>query len=287
MPAFEFEVVNVFAQSTFGGNPLAVFPDARGLDDAAMAAITDQLNLSETTFVFPPARGGAARVRIFSPGYEMDFAGHPTLGTAYVVRARQALGDAFALELNVGPIDVRGQGDQWELKSAPASSRPVATSREALASALGLRVDALVGTPRWVSCGSEQLLIPLRSVADVHAVQPAPVELFSVARSAKGRVSAYVFARDERGVTSRFFWEQHGAVREDPGTGSACANLGGFLNAEGEAVPSLVRVEQGHATGRLNVLTLRRDAQRDVFVGGRVVPLMRGTLSLPTPSHPT
>jgi PhzF family phenazine biosynthesis protein len=78
MPTFEFQVVNVFAETTFGGNPLAVFPQATGLDDQQMQAIANQFNLSETTFVFPSERA-AARVRIFSPGYEMAFAGHPTL----------------------------------------------------------------------------------------------------------------------------------------------------------------------------------------------------------------
>lgn len=281
MPAFEFEVVNVFAESTFGGNPLAVFPDARGLTTEQMQTITDQFNLSETSFVLPPERTGAARVRIFSPGYEMDFAGHPTLGTAHVVRARASLSNAFTLELNVGPIDVRGEGDRWELRSAPGNTRACEATPEALAAMLSLPREAISGIPRWVSSGSEHLLIPLRSPADVHACQPLAATLLTVARNARGRVSAYVFAPEAQGFVVRFFWEQHGAVREDPGTGSACANLGTYLNAERVAKPSLARIEQGHATGRVNVLSLRRDAEGQVFVGGRVVPLMRGSLGLP------
>jgi PhzF family phenazine biosynthesis protein len=281
MPAFEFEIVNVFAESTFGGNPLAVFPDARGLTAPQMQAITEQLNLSETTFVFPAEKGGAARVRIFSPGYEMDFAGHPTLGTSYVVHARRSLGDAFQLELNVGLIDVRGEGDRWELKSVKATSRPVEASPAALAHMLGLPDAAVAGTPRWVSCGVEQLMLPLRSVADVRAAQPVIAELLASARNAAGNVMVYAFAREGNDLTARFFWDQHGVLREDPGTGSACANLGGYFNEEGEPAPSSMRIEQGHATGRLNVLTLRRDEARNVYVGGRVLPLMRGSLNLP------
>jgi PhzF family phenazine biosynthesis protein len=279
MPSYRFEVVNVFAETTFGGNPLAVFPDARGLTGEQMQAITDQFNLSETTFVFPAERGGAAKVRIFSPGYEMDFAGHPTLGTAYVVHAKQALPSAFQLELNVGLIDVRGEGDRWWLTSAPATVRESTHARDALASMLTLPVDALTGTPRWVSCGIEHLLIPLRSVADVHAVKIVPPELFTLGRNAQGHVSVYVFAREGGTVTSRFFWEQHGAMREDPGTGSACANLGAFLNVEG-APAGRLRIEQGHATGRLNVLSLERDGHGEVKVGGRVLALMQGDLTL-------
>jgi PhzF family phenazine biosynthesis protein len=248
-----------------------------------MQAITDQFNLSETSFLFPPQRGeGVARVRIFSPGYEMDFAGHPTLGTASVARRRGlATSERFVLELNVGPIQVSGRGDRFELRSARASWRDAGVPRPALARALGLPEAALTGAPRWLSCGSEQLLVPLRSVQDVRAVHPSPAELFAVARNQRGHVSAYVFAQDGLTVTSRFFWEQRGELREDPGTGSACANLGGYLNAEEAPVPLALTVEQGHATGRRNVLSLRLDEAREVYVGGRVVPLMVGELTLP------
>ncbi len=279
MPSYRFEVVNVFAETTFGGNPLAVFPDARGLTGEQMQAITDQFNLSETTFVFPAERGGAAKVRIFSPGYEMTFAGHPTLGTAYVVHAERELPSTFRLELNVGLIDVRGEGERWWLTSAPATVRASTHGREALARMLTLPADALVGTPRWVSSGMEHLLIPLRSVADVHAVTVTPADLFTLGRNAQGQVSVYVFAREGNTFTSRFFWEHHGTMREDPGTGSACANLGAFLNVEGEPAGRL-RVEQGHATGRLNVLSLERDGAGEVKVGGRVLALMQGDLAL-------
>jgi PhzF family phenazine biosynthesis protein len=209
----------------------------------------------------------------------MDFAGHPTLGTAHVVHALHSLPGTFRLELNVGLIDVRGEGDRWAFTSAPATVRDNTHSREALAHLLSLPADALVATPRWVSCGIEHLVIPLRSVADVHAVNPVPSELFSLGRNAQGHVSTYVFAREGGTITSRFFWEQHGVMREDPGTGSACANLGAFLDVE--RVPAgRLRIEQGHATGRLNVLSLERDGAGVVQVGGRVLPLMRGTLEL-------
>ena len=92
MPAYAFRLLNVFAESTFGGNPLCVFDDARGMDDVTMRALAVQFNLSETTFVLPSERAHA-RVRIFTPGYEMAFAGHPTLGTAHVVRDLLGAGD--------------------------------------------------------------------------------------------------------------------------------------------------------------------------------------------------
>src|SRR5205809_3280645 len=101
MREFAFRIVNVFAESPLAGNPLCVFEDARGLDDATMQALALQFNLSETTFVLP-STAATARVRIFTPTFEMTFAGHPTLGTAHVVRSLAATGDAVTLEMRAG-----------------------------------------------------------------------------------------------------------------------------------------------------------------------------------------
>src|SRR5262245_45996468 len=98
MPSYAFRIVNVFAETPLGGNPLAVFEDGRGLDDATMQALALQFNLSETTFILPSA-DATARVRIFTPTFEMPFAGHPTLGTAHVVRDVLGRGDAITLEM--------------------------------------------------------------------------------------------------------------------------------------------------------------------------------------------
>lgn len=281
MRTFAYQVVNVFAEHTFGGNPLAVITDASGLSSDEMLAIADQFNLSETTFLMPSSRA-AARVRIFSPGYEMDFAGHPTLGSAFVLRSLLKLPASFELELNVGLVPLSSRGDFFELRSMPAQVREFSGSAEQVAAMLGLEPAAIAGTVRWVSCGSEQLLIPLRAASDVRAVRPLAQQLCSLARNAAGQVMAYVFAEGEAGhFDVRFFWEQGGALREDAGTGSACANLGGYLNAERRPVPSSATVLQGQAINRANVLSLRRDEASQVFVGGRVMPIMHGELQLP------
>lgn len=281
MRAYRFRVVNVFAESTFGGNPLAVVEDAGGLSDAEMAAIADQFNLSETTFVLPAVGDTEARVRIFSPGYEMPFAGHPTLGTAFVLSQQRRLGARFTLELNVGPITVEGAGDTFRLRAAKAVWSACDTPPADLAAMLGLSAAELDEGPRHVSAGTHKLLVPLRSVEAVHACKPRLGLLERFARNADGRIGVYVFARTAAGFVSRFFWEHQGLVREDPGTGSACAALGGFWIASGAPLPFEARIEQGHALGRLNVLQLRVDADQSIWVGGRVVPLMEGTLSLP------
>src|SRR3977135_169406 len=111
MKSYSYRILNVFArEGRLTGNPLCVFEDGRGIDDASMQALALQCNLSETTVTLPSEKA-AARVRIFTPSYEMPFAGHPTLGTAHVVRALKDLGNEVKLELNVGVIPVMAQAN--------------------------------------------------------------------------------------------------------------------------------------------------------------------------------
>jgi len=137
MPTLAFRIVNVFAESTLAGNPLAVLDDARGLDDATMQALALQFNLSETTFVLPSS-AGTARVRIFTPTFEMPFAGHPTLGTAHVVRELLGTGDRITLEMKAGVIPVEATGDVWTLQANAPKHRAPAATREELAAMIGL-----------------------------------------------------------------------------------------------------------------------------------------------------
>jgi len=171
MTTHAFRIVNVFAESTLAGNPLAVLDDARGLDDATMQALALQFNLSETTFVLPSA-SATARVRIFTPTFEMPFAGHPTLGTAHVVRDVKRAGDRVTLEMKAGVIPVEANGDAWTLEAnAPKHHAPAASSAD-LAAMLGLSRDDIRGTPLWVDTGSEQLVIPLASFDAVRRAAP-------------------------------------------------------------------------------------------------------------------
>lgn len=289
-----YRILNVFtAGARLSGNPLCVFTDGRGLADADMQALARQLNLSETTFILPPTRPEATRrVRIFTPAFELPFAGHPTLGTAYVVR-ELARADAGAgggahvtLEMTAGLVpvqaDVTAARARLTLRTAVApSTRPVEASRPALAQMLGVDAAA-VGEPLWVDTGAEQLVVPLRSPADVAAARPDAARLardgFSQRRGAS---MAYVWARAGGDVVSaRFFFLAGGSVVEDPATGSACANLGGYLLATGHALPLSATVHQGEAVGRPSHLGLHVDAQGQIFVSGEVVELGRGTLTL-------
>jgi len=279
--AHAFRIVNVFTVDgdRFSGNPLCVFEDARGLSEAQMQALARQFNLSETTFILPSKRA-AALVRIFTPAYEMPFAGHPTLGTAHVCRALGLGGDQLGLEMRAGIIPVTANGDHWTLRAAPATSRLVEAGPAELAKLLGLEASDIGFQPLWVKAGREQLVIPLTSEAAVRRVRPR-VEIFERLRSADGAGQAYVFASTgARKILSRFFFPDNGAVLEDPATGSACANLGAWFVAMGRRPPLQFEVSQGELIGRPSTLQLEVNTDDEVFVGGDVIEIGSGQLTL-------
>jgi len=290
MPTYAFRIVNVFAEEPLAGNPLAVFEDARGMDDATMQALALQFNLSESTFVLPSSRA-TAHVRIFTPTFEMPFAGHPTLGTAHVVRALTHAGDDITLEMRVGTIPVEARGDVWTLQANPPRFRAVAATRADLAAMLVLGEADVAPDPAapalWVDTGSEQLVIPLASADAVRRAAPRADLLLAHGHTGQ-RAMAYVFAPDPqspdpggaRAMVARFFFPKHGAVVEDPGTGSACANLGGWLIATGAALPQRIGIAQGDAVGRPCRLGLEVTADRRIRVSGHVVEIARGTVTL-------
>jgi PhzF family phenazine biosynthesis protein len=290
MPNYTFRIVNVFAETPLGGNPLAVFEDARDIDEATMQALALQFNLSETTFVLPSDRA-TARVRIFTPTYEMPFAGHPTLGTAHVVRALTGKIDSVTLEMTAGIIPVDARGDTWILQANAARTRPVAASPAELAAMLAIAEADVASDPAnpplWVDTGVEQLMIPLASADAVRRVAPKADLLLSHGRTGQ-RAMAYVFApandaaatSGDRAMVVRYFFVKHGAVIEDPGTGSACANLGGWLLANGALLPQHLSIAQGDAVGRPCRMGLEVGADRRIRVSGRVIELGRGTVTL-------
>jgi PhzF family phenazine biosynthesis protein len=280
--AHAFRLVNVFTvgEDRFSGNPLCVFEDARGLTDAQMQALARQMNLSETTFVLPSEQAGVdARVRIFTPGFEMPFAGHPTLGTASVVGAGR---DRVTLEMQAGLVRVVREGAAWTLRAArEPETRKVSASPAELASMLELPEDAVVGEPLWVSTGVEQLVIPVASAELVRAARPVPslLERWGYSKT-RNEAMAYVWAADGDEWTVRFFFTANGACLEDPATGSACANLGGWWIASGRELPMSATLRQGDAVGRPSRLGLRVDADRGIHVTGAVIELGRGTIDV-------
>lgn len=290
MTSYAFRLLNVFASTPFSGNQLCVFEDARGMDDATMLNLAAQFNLSETTFILP-SNHADARVRIFTPGYEMRFAGHPTIGTSQVVRDLRQTGDALTLEFKAGVVPVEARGDAWTF-TAPCPdgvrTAPAELDRAEIAGLVSLEADDLLGDPIWVDTGADQLLVPLGSVEAVRRAAPDASKLHRWQASSLGRKTLYVFAFDEgrsqdarQVVVARYFFAKAGGgVDEDAGTGSACANLGGWLIHKKRPLPASILVEQGDQMGRPCRLLLDVLADGRIQVGGRALEIGRGSVSL-------
>lgn len=280
MRSYQYRLVNVFAESIFGGNPLCVFESGDGLSDAQMQALALQFNLSETTFIFP-TDCATARVRIFTPTFEMAFAGHPTLGSAHVVRELFKMGDEVSLEMKAGLIPVSAAGNVWTLRANAPTFREVALMPAELAAMLGLQPQDVLPGSSWVNTGSEQLIVALTSADAVRRAAPK-ADLLAMIASDAGRSMAYVFAPNGDGkLLSRFFFLKHGGIVEDPGTGSATANLGGWFIGKNATLPLEYNIDQGETVNRACRIGLRVDTAKQIFVSGRVIEIGRGTITLP------
>lgn len=285
MSSHLFRLVNVFtaaaqaaAAQALTGNPLCVFENGADFSDEVMQNLARQFNLSETTFILPSTRA-VARVRIFTPNYEMPFAGHPTLGTAHVCRALQLGGDALILETQAGLIPVHANGDRWTLTALTPSWRDLDVPRGELAEALRIEPGDIGERPLWVKSGKEQLIIPLESADAVVRVNPV-AERLSKITSEDGQSMAYVFAfTGASTVQSRFFFPQNGAYLEDPATGSATANFGGWCVAMQRPKPLKLQISQGAMVKRPSTLFLEMN-EAEILVGGDVIEIGRGAISL-------
>ncbi len=303
MTRFRYLTADVFTDVPFGGNQLAVFPDARGIPDHRLQDVAREFNYSETTFVYPASdQAHTRRVRIFTPGTELPFAGHPTVGTAHVLAAIGDLtltGDEtrIVFEELVGPVPItirteRGQPTFCQLSVAKLPEEgPVPPSREALAEVLGLEpADLLDGewAPRGWTCGVPYLFIPVR---DRQAVARARVDVAAWERSLAGTWASepFVFTREGERAGSQL----HGGmfapgfgISEDPATGSAAVAMAGYLARRDSRRDGVLRwrLEQGFEMGRPSILDIEADlahgAITGVRVGGASVIVCEGTMEI-------
>lgn len=284
-----YRVVDVFTERALEGNPLAVFPEASGIDDDTMQKIARELNLSETTFVVPPTRAGcAARVRIFTPTREMVFAGHPTIGTAFVLLDEGvASGERFALDEKVGAVPIRVEaGERPRLwLTTPAIKSGPTYDRALCAAALGLDLrDLLEAPPQLLSAGNPTIFIAVRDRA---TVDRAWLDLQG-ARKLKGleeeQACVFVFAPTEEGAYSRMFAPDYGVV-EDPATGSSTGPLAAYMMRHGlapDAAGTTFFSEQGTRMQRRSILHVRINGTGGadgIEVGGHVTPVAEATMS--------
>ena len=286
---YAFYTADVFTDHIFGGNQLAVFPDARGLNAEQMQQITREFNLSETVFVFPPEQPQhTRRLRIFTPGMEVPFAGHPTIGTAHILAAIGAIAlDAevtpIVFEEGVGPVGVAIRAREGRPVFAQLSAAkmpefgPPPPSPEAIAALLSLDVaEVLTGAdaPQAISCGMPFLFIPLRDRAALQRIRLDRArweQQFADFWAPHIYVFTYDVERAESQVRARMFAPALNIV-EDPATGAAATALGGYLAVREPTRDGTRRwlVEQGFDMGRPSILEIEVDKQDGAITGIRV-----------------
>jgi trans-2,3-dihydro-3-hydroxyanthranilate isomerase len=301
MPRYRYLTADVFTDELFGGNQLAVFPDARGIPEHRLQDIAREFNYSETTFVFPPADPSHTRhVRIFTPGTELPFAGHPTIGTAHVLAST---GDVpltgeltrIVLEEKVGPVPVtiRAEGGRpvyCELTAAKLPEEgPPAPPREALARALSLETDDLLDgewMPRGWTCGVPYLFIPVRDRAAV-ARSRVNAEAYERALAGTWAPEVIVFAREGERAGSDLHGRMYApgfGIAEDPATGSAAAAIAGYLAKRDPRRDGTLhwRLEQGFEMKRPSIMDISADVKNGeitaVRVGGGSVVVCEGEM---------
>lgn len=287
-----YVVVDVFTEHALEGNALAIFANASGIEDTLLPKIARELNLSETAFVYPPTREDcAAKLRIFTPARELAFAGHPTVGTAWVLREKGIVARdqrQFSLEEPVGPVAVRvDEGERpliW-LRTPPVEFRQRFEGRSC-AAVLGLHTDDLLPVePQVVTAGNPTLFIPLRDQAAVDRAFLDASGLRNLRNAQDQALCIFVFAPTEQGAYSRMFAPEHGIV-EDPATGSSTGPLAAYMLRygllSGERRTRFVS-EQGTKMGRrsfLHVQVSGPDGTDGIEVGGSVMPIAEATMRL-------
>ena len=289
-----FYIVDVFAERPYAGNQLAVIVDAAGLSPETMQQIALETNYSETTFVTSaPEVDGGYRVRMFTPAREIAFAGHPILGTAWVVRHHVApeVPGPVRLNLAVGqvPVSFESSPDRGEVvwfRAPPVSLGPTCAP-ELIAAALGVSPEDIESRApvQQISAGTSLIIVPLRSLDAVRRSR-LDLDAFAPLGAAGFPPLVYVFCREthhsENDLCARFFFEAHG-IREDPATGNGAAFLGAYL-LEHRLFPGSdlsLRIEQGYEIRRPSLVMLRArlaDGSREVNVGGYVIPTVEGEL---------
>ncbi|MEM6387178.1 MAG: PhzF family phenazine biosynthesis protein [Pseudomonadota bacterium] len=287
-PMTPYCVYDVFTDAPFGGNPLAIIPDATGLAENKLQAIAREFNFSETTFVYlPDDAAHQARVRIFTPTMEIPFAGHPTIGTALCLHDLGRASEAFTLELGVGPIPIRIRDGKAQFTTrVPLETWP-GPSPETVAKSVDLPRDAIrleTHNPIIASVGLPFALAELRTKAHLGAAQPdtAAFRAFDAHWPTDTHYDLLVYVRDGNHITARMFAPLDG-IPEDPATGSAAAALTAYLGKL-EGKNRTFQITQGVEMGRPSRIdasvTIEDGAPSAVSIEGTAVKVMEGHLLL-------
>jgi len=280
--------VDVFTSERFGGNPLAVFLDADDLDTETMQKLAREMNLSETTFVQRPSVANAtARVRIFTPGRELPFAGHPTLGTAFVLQRTGRASDALLFEMEAGPIAVTREESTLWMTPPPAEATSAAFDRAKVGHALGLPVSSVMMPPQvFGGRGVEFLCVQLDTEQNVDWVMLDRHDLVAATNDTVGEGNVLIVSYQAGKAYTRMFADLASNVGEDPATGSSvaplCAALGWWRVLDQSRTQ--LTVTQGVAMGRPSALHARFTVEgthlQHITVGGSCLPFYETTIEL-------
>ncbi|WP_447555120.1 PhzF family phenazine biosynthesis protein [Vreelandella sp. EE22] len=281
MRSADFHLLDVFTEQPFTGNQLAVFLNADGLETATMQAMARELNLAETVFLGGASSANHYPMRIFTPTQELDFAGHPTVGTAQLLAELGLIErhQPLVLEPPVGELPVRFFGEKATFTTARSVRlAPSTLSPSSAAALLGLESHQINGSPIVASCGLAFHLIELSDLTALQNIQIASSEWAKhVAPSGDEQVYLYVVKAsdgEKTSVRSRMFSREHGLC-EDPATGSAAAALSGYLATQSDTRRWMIH--QGAEMGRPSVIETRMKGEL-VEVGGQAVLVGKGQL---------
>lgn len=281
--------LDVFTDRPFGGNPLCVFLDGSGLSTAEMQSIAREMNHSESTFLFPAEKGGAARVRIFTQSAELPFAGHPVIGTAFALAMENGHSNELTLELVDGQISTRIERSEngepsfvWMTQRPPEKGTQLGDV-DRLARALGIGRGDLDGAAEVWSTGIPFLYVPLTGATPMGRIR-VNGQILPALLHETGARGVYAVTREtlalKAAARARCFPEGVGVV-EDAATGSAAGGFAGFALGRGWVKPGRFEIEQGLELGRPSRIVIEHDgAGKSVRVGGRSVPMGRGELTL-------
>ncbi|MEO0702693.1 MAG: PhzF family phenazine biosynthesis protein [Pseudomonadota bacterium] len=283
----DYLVYDVFTDTPFGGNPLAVIPDARGLDTALMQNITREFNFSETTFVLPPDDPAhTAKVRIFTPSAELPFAGHPTIGTG-IALADMGQGPDMVFELGVGPIPVTAKdGAARFVTNTPLTKGAQPTTSE-IADCLGLAPAAIRTDRHPPQMAGVGLTFCLTELTDTATLSRAVTSLAAFQHAAdryadRPNFGLFAYVRDGTRIHARMF-APTGGIPEDPATGSASAALTAYL-ADLDTAPIALDIAQGVDMGRPSRIVTKAayadGAVTRVTVSGQARRVMEGRLTV-------
>jgi trans-2,3-dihydro-3-hydroxyanthranilate isomerase len=303
--SLKFYQADVFTGDPFGGNPVAVFPDAQGLSDYQLQQIAREMNLSETVFVLPPTdRAAIVRLRIFTPTQELPFAGHPVLGTFYVLAQLGLIAATDGVtrvmqECNIGLFSVELHAREGEVtlvvmtQPKPEFLGPVGAMEDVyeIARALGLP-KYVITEMKWpievVSTGLPVIIVPVRTLTAVRSIQPDASAIMDLcSRFGANGLMAFTTVTVEPSATvhARMFAPSIG-ILEDPATGSASGALGAYLVQNGvvDVAPTTeIVIEQGYEIERPSQIFVRVESDDDIIqtvkVGGQCVMVVEGTLS--------